>query len=83
MGAIGEGDSWGASSVATRLAELREGYERCEEKQADARMREVCEAIAERRFRPWHAADLLRACGTPTERDETIATIVAIVARGS
>lgn len=43
---------------------------------------EIRQAITERRFAPWHAADLLESAETPAERTQAIKLITDLVGRG-
>lgn len=47
-----------------------------------ARLDEVLAAIRERRFRPWHASDLLSAARTSGERRRAAAKVAELVALG-
>jgi len=48
-----------------------------------ARLEEVYAAIRERRFRPWHAGDLLAVAKTIEDRRAAVAKIVELVAGGA
>jgi hypothetical protein len=47
------------------------------------RIEEVYEAIQERRFRPWHAGDLLSVAHTAEDRRAAVQKIVDLVASGA
>lgn len=47
------------------------------------RLEEAYAAIVDRRFRPWHAGDLLSVARTPGERRAAVAKIVDLVAGGA